>query len=49
MHDIEGHTHEEIGAALGITVAASKTRLSRARKKLKEELADFAGDLIYER
>jgi RNA polymerase sigma-70 factor (ECF subfamily) len=44
MHDIEGHTHEEIGAALGITVAASKIRLSRARKKLKDELADFAGD-----
>jgi RNA polymerase sigma-70 factor, ECF subfamily len=49
MHDIEGHTHEEIGAALGITAAASKIRLSRARKKLKHELADFAGDLIYER
>jgi RNA polymerase sigma-70 factor, ECF subfamily len=48
MHDIEGHTHEEIGAALGITTAASKIRLSRARKKLKDALADFAGDLIYE-
>jgi RNA polymerase sigma-70 factor (ECF subfamily) len=49
MHDIEGYTHEEIGAALGIGTAASKTRLSRAHKKLKEALAEYAGDLAYER
>jgi len=48
MHDIEGYTHEEIGAALGIAAGASKVRLSRARKKLKDALADFAGDLVYE-
>jgi RNA polymerase sigma-70 factor, ECF subfamily len=48
MHDIEGYTHEEIGAALGIGAAASKTRLSRAHKKLREALADYAGDLAYE-
>ena len=47
MHDIEGYTHDEIGAALGITVAASKVRLSRARKKLKSVLADYSGDLAY--
>jgi RNA polymerase sigma-70 factor, ECF subfamily len=48
MYDIEGYTHEEIGAALGITAGASKVRLARARQKLKEALADFAGDLAYE-
>jgi len=47
MHDIEGYTHDEIGAALGITVAASKVRLSRARKKLKSVLADCSGGLAY--
>jgi len=48
MHDIEGYTHEEIGAALGIAVATSKVRLSRARKQLRGALADYAGDLAYE-
>ena len=48
MHDIEGYTHEEVAAALGVTVATSRIRLSRARKKLRETLADFAGDLAYE-
>jgi RNA polymerase sigma-70 factor, ECF subfamily len=48
MHDIEGYTHEEIGAALGIGAGASKVRLSRARKKLREALAGYAGDLAYE-
>lgn len=49
MHDIEGYTHDEIGAALGITAGASKVRLSRARKRLRYDLADYAGDLAYER
>ena len=48
MHDLEGYTHEEIGAALGIAAGASKVRLMRARKKLKDALADFAGDLAYD-
>jgi RNA polymerase sigma-70 factor, ECF subfamily len=48
MYDIEGYTHEEIGTALGITAGASKVRLARARKRLREALADFAGDLAYE-
>jgi len=48
MHDLEGYTHEEIGAALGIAAGASKVRLMRARQKLKEALADFAGDLAYD-
>lgn len=49
MHDIEGYTHDEIGAALGIGVGTSKVRLSRARKKLKDALAGATGEFAYER
>jgi len=42
MHDVEGYTHEEIGAALGVEVGTSKAQLSRARAKLRAALADFA-------
>jgi len=42
MHDVEGYTHEEIGAALGIPVGTSKARLSRARARLRGALARFA-------
>ncbi|HEX3160218.1 MAG TPA: RNA polymerase sigma factor [Gemmatimonadaceae bacterium] len=41
MHDVEGHTHEEIGAALGIQSGTSKAQLSRARQKLRHALAPF--------
>jgi RNA polymerase sigma-70 factor (ECF subfamily) len=44
MYDMEGYTHEEIGIALGVPVGTSKARLSRAREKLREQLADFAGE-----
>lgn len=44
MYDMEGYTHEEIGTVLGVPVGTSKARLSRAREKLREQLADFAGD-----
>ncbi|MBI2409381.1 MAG: RNA polymerase sigma factor [Gemmatimonadetes bacterium] len=43
MHDVEGYTHEEIAAALGIESGTSKAQLSRARGKLREALAEFAG------
>jgi RNA polymerase sigma-70 factor (ECF subfamily) len=43
MHDVEGFTHEEIGEALGIQIGTSKAQLFRARAKLREVLADFAG------
>ena len=46
MHDVEGYTHEEIGAALGIEAGTSKGQLSRARAKLRVALADFAGEWI---
>jgi len=42
MHDLEGYTHDEIGAALGIAEGSSKARLSRARAMLREELAPYA-------
>lgn len=44
MHDVEGYTHEEIAAALGIQPGTSKAQLHRARARLREELADFAGE-----
>ena len=44
MHDVEGYTHEEIGAALGVEPGTSKAQLSRARAKLRVTLADFAGE-----
>lgn len=44
LHDVEGYTHEEIGAALGVETGTSKAQLSRARAKLREALADFAGE-----
>lgn len=44
MYDMEGYTHEEIGAALDMPVGTSKARLSRARAKLREALAEFAGE-----
>jgi RNA polymerase sigma-70 factor, ECF subfamily len=46
LHDVEGYTHEEIGAALDIETGTSKAQLSRARAKLRESLADFAGEWI---
>jgi RNA polymerase sigma-70 factor (ECF subfamily) len=38
LKDIYGMSHEEIAEALGITVAACKVRLFRARQRLKDAL-----------
>lgn len=38
LHDVEGYTHEEIGALLGITDGGSKAQLHRARRLLREAL-----------
>jgi RNA polymerase sigma-70 factor (ECF subfamily) len=46
MHDVEGYTHEEIAQALRIEPGTSKAQLSRARGKLREALADFAGEWV---
>ncbi|HEX2077163.1 MAG TPA: sigma-70 family RNA polymerase sigma factor [Longimicrobium sp.] len=35
LHDMESYTHEDIAAALGITVSASKMRLHRGRSALR--------------
>ena len=43
MHDVEGFTHEEIATALGIQPGTSKAQLFRARGRLREALALFAG------
>lgn len=44
MYDVEGYTHEEIGKVLDMPSGTSKARLSRARAKLREALAEFAGE-----
>ena len=44
MYDVEGYTHEEIGRVLEMPAGTSKARLSRARAKLREALAEFAGE-----
>jgi RNA polymerase sigma-70 factor, ECF subfamily len=38
LHDVYGLGHEAIGEELRISVAASKVRLHRARRRLREEL-----------
>jgi RNA polymerase sigma-70 factor (ECF subfamily) len=38
LHDVEGYTHEEIGAMLGITSGTCKSQLFKARAKLREIL-----------
>ncbi len=39
LHDVEGFTHEEIAAQLGITAGGSKSQLFKARAKLRTMLA----------
>jgi RNA polymerase sigma-70 factor (ECF subfamily) len=39
LHDVEGFTHEEIAAELGITSGGSKSQLFKARAKLRTLLA----------
>ena len=44
LHDIEGHTHEEIGTLLGIPAGTSKARLSESRARLRRALQAFKGE-----
>ncbi len=44
LHDIEGFTHEEIGAELGITSGGSKSQLFKARAKLRRLLAPLVSE-----
>lgn len=39
LHDVEGYTHEEIAAALGITSGGSKSQLFKARHRMRVMLA----------
>ncbi len=39
LHDVQGYTHEEIAAELGITTGGSKSQLFKARAKLRRLLA----------
>lgn len=38
LHDVEGYTHEEIGAMLGVTAGGCKAQLHRARLLLRRML-----------
>lgn len=44
LTEIEGYTHAEVAARLGITAGASRTRASRARDILRVELADLSSE-----
>ncbi|MHB1170526.1 MAG: RNA polymerase sigma factor, partial [Longimicrobiales bacterium] len=39
LHDVEGYTHDEIGAAIGISPGTSKSQLFKARAKMREMLS----------
>ena len=41
LHDIEGWTHEEIAAQLGLVAGTSKSQLSRARAALRRMLDGY--------
>jgi RNA polymerase sigma-70 factor (ECF subfamily) len=43
LRDIEGLSTEETGEVLGLSTAAVKTRLSRARLRLREQLTNYFG------
>ena len=43
LHDVEGYTHREIAAALGIDEGTSKSQLSRGRAALRRRLDRRAG------
>lgn len=38
LHDLEGFTHAEVGERLGIAEGTSKSRLSRARRQVRDTL-----------
>jgi RNA polymerase sigma-70 factor (ECF subfamily) len=42
LHDLEGYTHREIAAALGIDEGTSKSQLSRGRQALRRRLDPHA-------
>jgi len=45
LHDVEGLTHDEIGATFGRSVSFSKSQLARAHALLRAQLADHPGEV----
>lgn len=43
LHDVHGHTHQEIAHRLGISVGTSKSQLFRARAKMRDMLEGVVG------
>jgi RNA polymerase sigma-70 factor (ECF subfamily) len=41
LHDVEGFTHDEIGAMLGIESGTSRSQLFHARRALRRALAGY--------
>ena len=48
LRDIQGLSTQETGEVLGLSEAAVKTRLSRARLRLREELSGYFGERMLE-
>jgi RNA polymerase sigma-70 factor (ECF subfamily) len=46
MHDLEGHSHDEIALVLNIAQGTSKARLFRARGKLRLALGDAMKEYV---
>ncbi len=44
LHDVEGYTHDEIAATLGIVAGTSKSQLARARQALRRALTSGGPD-----
>jgi len=40
LHDVQGHTHEEIGRILGVTTGTSKSQLFKARMRIRRYLKE---------
>jgi RNA polymerase sigma-70 factor (ECF subfamily) len=45
LHDVEGYGHQEIADLFGMTESFSKTRLSRARSRLRALLGDVGDEV----
>lgn len=43
LHDVEGYRHEEIAEMFGKTTSFSKTRLARARARLRQLISQADG------